>query len=141
MEIKSRGSLIKGITAEGLMQNSSAHLLVTYPSSHSASPLHPYPSLSTWDCRSLTLAKLQLSLQSQSSFLIPLMPSSSSSLAFVSNCPQIPGSFSQSYSPAAHILPQTFHINHPIGFLSHCSCLQHPTTKHCSLSLTETVIC
>lgn len=91
--------------------------------------------------QSLTLPKFQLSLQSQSFFCVPLVPFSSSSLAFVSKCPQIPGSFLQSYSPPAHILPQTSHINHPIGFLSHCSCLQHPTTKHCSLSLTETVIC
>lgn len=140
MEIKSRGSLIKGITAEGLMQNSSAHLIVTHPSSHSDSPL----SIS-WS--------LYLGMQKPHSgktptlfavtklFLVPLVPSSSSSLAFVSNCPQTPGSFLQSYSPPAHILPQTFHINHPIGFLSHCSCLQHPTTEHCSLSLTETVIC
>lgn len=101
-----------------------------------------YLSLSIQECRSLTLAKLQLPLQSQISFLVLFVPSSSSSLAFVSHCPQIPGSLLQShFSPAAHILPQTFPINHPIGFLSRCSCLQHPATKPCSFSLTKAVIC
>lgn len=117
-----------------------AHLIVTYPSSHSA-----FPSISQSLYSGMQKphpGKTSNSLQSQSSFLVPFVPPSSSSLAFVSSCPQTPGSFLHSYfSLPAHILSQTLHINHPIGFLSHSSCLQHPSRKHCSFSLTETVIC